>query len=90
MESRWDSWCSVALKRNRMISAANPNGIEIIQPRVARHELPWESNRQRTSTLKGLNHRANDAANRTDAVIPQPGLPDGRDATPMGLMNCLA
>ena len=24
------------------VSAANPNGIEIIQPRVARRGLPWE------------------------------------------------
>ena len=25
------------------VSAANPNGIEIIQPRVARYGLPWEN-----------------------------------------------
>ena len=77
---------AIGWSTQRMVFAANPNGIEIIQRRVARHELPWESNRQRASTLKGLNHRANDAAIRTDAVIPQPGVPDGRDATPFRLM----
>jgi len=58
-----------------LVSAANPNGIEIIQPRVARRGLPWEPRPEHASTLKGLNHRANDAPIRTTtAAIPQPGL----------------
>jgi hypothetical protein len=35
----------------------NPEGIAIIQPRVARHELPWEVAIQSVSTLKELNQR---------------------------------
>jgi len=44
---------------------ANPNGIEIIQPGVARRRQPWEPHAPHASTLKGLNHRVNDAAIRT-------------------------
>jgi hypothetical protein len=32
----------------------NPNGIQILQPRVARNELPWVTKTQVPSTLKGL------------------------------------
>ncbi len=52
------------------VSAANPNGIEIIQPRVARRGLHWEPRPQHASTLKGLNHRTNEVVIRTDAAIP--------------------
>ena len=37
--------------------AANPEGIGITQPRVARNELPWEDNTGLRTTLKGLNQR---------------------------------
>src|ERR1700756_4926671 len=33
----------------------NPEGIEMIQPRVARNELPWVSGKRISSTLKELN-----------------------------------
>ena len=55
MESRWDSlclrvtepsrgsWRDAAFKRDRTVFfGTDPNGIEIIQPRVARRGLPWE------------------------------------------------
>ena len=32
----------------------SPNGIQIIQPRVARNELPWVTESQIPPTLKGL------------------------------------
>jgi len=35
----------------------------ILQPRVARHELPWGTNRHRASTLQGLNRTGKDAVN---------------------------
>ena len=35
----------------------------ILQPRVARHELPWGTNRHRASTLQGLNRTGKHAVN---------------------------
>ena len=35
----------------------------ILQPRVARHELPWGTNRPRASTLQGLNRTGKHAVN---------------------------
>ena len=61
MRMRTDNFRRQSPRGTETRPTSNPNGIEITQPRVARSELPWESNRQSASTLKGLNHRANDA-----------------------------
>ena len=42
----------------------------ITQPRVARHELPWETGSEFSPTLKGLHHRLATGRARRDGCNP--------------------
>jgi len=62
--------------RGQRRQAFQPQRGCIIQPRAARHELPWEQEPKTSSTLKGLNGRVVAAG--------------ASDATPLGLGIILA
>src|ERR1035437_8032087 len=46
--------CEFGLLNVQFFGLRNPKGIAIIQPKVARNELPWVSIRKKSTTLKGL------------------------------------